>query len=117
MVLGISISNLITTLVWTGQDVSQCEFLDTCPRTARVQSRACNSTSVGVAEWTHARRRLGVFPSPFGATQDMQLRSLFVEMLDLVNFKLGAIVQPDARLYQRQIYSSRRRQQTAAGNL
>ena len=27
MVLGISISNLITALVWTGQDVSQCEFL------------------------------------------------------------------------------------------
>ena len=27
MVLGISIANLITALFWTGQDVSQCEFL------------------------------------------------------------------------------------------
>ena len=27
MVLGISIANLLTALVWTGQDVSQCEFL------------------------------------------------------------------------------------------
>ena len=27
MVLGISICNLITALVWTGQDVSHCEFL------------------------------------------------------------------------------------------